>query len=263
MKIQTLALLILFTTGHGMHAAWMGHDDFEDGIILDSCRVDFPDEFGDTPLNDAIYKNDIQKVKQLIVSGANVNRQDKYGNTPLYNVQDCRGNLLLFTAGTDVRLQMHAANQKITPLLLAAGANVNLQNNCEEIALHVAAKYSAVETIILLLAHSADVNKSTKSGNTALHLAARFNTAAIQALLCAGAEIDKQDCFGDTPLHYASHYKKTEAVQFLIASGADIEIRNHDGYTAEELMNLPPVPFGALSHKKRKHDEVDAQSTNS
>ena len=148
MKIQILALLILLATGHGMHASWVGRDDFEDGIILDSCRVDFPNENGDTPLMNAIFKNDIQKIKQLIASGANVNRRGRtFGNTPLHTAS-CWNQIkvvpLLIAVGAEINQQnffgstpLHYAppHRKITQLLIDAGADQTIRNYNGEIAM--------------------------------------------------------------------------------------------------------------------------------
>ena len=218
-KIQILALMILLATGHGMDAAWMGRDDLlDDEIILDSCRVDFPDEFGNTPLENAMFfKNDIQKVKQLIASGANVNTQNNWMQAPpLYNA-------------------IKNDQNKMIPLLLAAGADVNQQNRFGSTSLHAALyDFRPVNIIQLLVDAGADVNQQNNFGNTPLHIAAQFNTGeAIQALLAVGSEINKQNDCGDTPLHLAYHlYSHSEITQFLIAAGADQTIRNNKGKTA-------------------------------
>ena len=148
MKIQILALLILLITGHGMHAST--HDS----------------------LFWAVMGSDEEKVERLIAGGADVNRQDRHGTTPLH-------------------VAAKFGNRKLTELLLAAGANVNLQNNCEETALHNAAQSNEEDVIQLLLDANAEINKQNCFGDTPLHYASQWKKIkAVQFLIAAGADTE-------------------------------------------------------------------------
>ncbi|OGP52762.1 MAG: hypothetical protein A2Y65_03625 [Deltaproteobacteria bacterium RBG_13_52_11] len=98
----------------------------------------------------AVEKNDIQKVKELIAKGADVNVKEEHGNTPLIKAAS-RG----YT--------------EIAELLIAKGADVNAQNwSMGNTPLILAASWGHTGTTKLLIAKGADVNAKAKDGQTPL-----------------------------------------------------------------------------------------------
>jgi ankyrin repeat protein len=72
-------------------------------------------------------------------------------------------------------------------------------------------------------------------GWTALHLAAFFgHTAAAAALLAKGAEVKARSTnpMQNTPLHAAAAGRQMDLVKLLIDHGADVNARQHGGWTA-------------------------------
>jgi len=122
---------------------------------------------GRTQLHSACLNHKFELVKELINKGININKQDADGQTALYL----------------------AKNKEIIKILLAAGANPNLQEK-------YAGYTSLMDTLIwpdknkfALLVNITDTNIKTIFGYTALMLASRNNDLeAIGLLIRAGAD---------------------------------------------------------------------------
>jgi ankyrin repeat protein len=92
-------------------------------------------------------------------------------------------------------------------------ANVNAIDACGWSALHVATYYLQLPVVDGLLDRKANVNAQTTS-----YSAACMGFSHIPA--------------GSTPLIIAAYYGAEDIVAMLLARGADVRIKNADGYTA-------------------------------
>ncbi|XP_055950344.1 BRCA1-associated RING domain protein 1-like isoform X2 [Argiope bruennichi] len=107
---------------------------------------------GETPLQVAVIKGDIAKVKELLKEGAIVNTQDNNGWTPLHEASN-RGFI------------------EIAQLLLEYGALVNVPSLKDNITpLHDALLNGMVTMAVLLVSRGADLLAKTSFGYTALDL---------------------------------------------------------------------------------------------
>jgi|GEM_PF-3134159 len=98
-------------------------------------------------------------------------------------------------------------------------------------ALHWAVSRSQIQIISVLLASGADVNLQSKDGKTPLHRVSDVHVA--QQLLQAGANPnihDHED--GKSPLHWAAGLEHREIVAELLKAGADINAIDGNGKTA-------------------------------
>lgn len=138
-----------------------------------SVDVNRKDKEGRTPLMLAIMDNNVDKVKQLIKAGANVNVISNKGNTPL-----------LIATGYDV-------SREIIQALLDAGADVNFSAAVDGISpLHISAMTTSNPEIIeLLLKAGADIEHRTKNGKTPIMVAVQVNSnpEIVKVLLANGA----------------------------------------------------------------------------
>jgi hypothetical protein len=122
--------------------------------------------------------------------GGNVDGQDAYGNTPLWN-QSYDGDLL--------RIQE----------LLKAQADVDKKNNRNETPIFLVTKINGSDQILQeILNAGADVNIVNNVGNTALHEAVRYAPGLnkIDLLLRSGADLSKKNVAGQTPEDVALSY---------------------------------------------------------
>ncbi|MBR5888343.1 MAG: ankyrin repeat domain-containing protein, partial [Akkermansia sp.] len=188
-------------------AAKNGETELVKLLITAGADVNKANEDGLTPLYCAADKGRTECVKLLIAAGADVNKAEKFGRTPLcmaaWNGHTECVKLLLNAPGID--------KSSHTPLSLAVMAN-------------------DVNKLKHLLAAGADVNKADKEGATPLYWAAyNGHTECMKLLIDAGADVNKADKWG-TPLFRAAVYGHTECVKLLINAGADVN-RAKDGHT--------------------------------
>jgi len=115
-------------------------------------------------LHQAAVSGDINRVKELLTKGADINLKNRQGWTPL-----------------------HAAvwNQKqdIAKLLIEKGADVNVKDRSNRTALQFAADTGQKEIVELLLAKKADVNTINARADNALTLAKKKGHKEIADLL--------------------------------------------------------------------------------
>ncbi len=190
-------------------------------------------------LSIAVLKNDCNTIKQLLQSGADVNKADMKGENPLYwaamfGHTECV-KLLLAAPGIDVNkankygttpLSRAAGNghpECVKQLLAAPGIDVNQTNMIGETPLIWAAYKGRTECVKLLLAAPGiEVNKAEEDGNTPLYWAAyEGHTEIVKLLLAApGIDVNKADKYGKTPLYWAKKKNHKEIVKLLRAAGA-------------------------------------------
>ena len=168
-------------------------------------------------LSDAVRTGNIEDVKKLLAAGADVNAKDMYEDTPLYEA---------------VKL----GYKGIAELLLANGANVNVKNNVGWVPLHMATALDHNEIVELLVTNGANVDAKDDDGSTPMHYAAWYDRKEVAELVIAGgADVNAKDENGWTPLHYATDAGLMEISGLLIEQGADVNARDMDGKTPLDL----------------------------
>src|SRR5579862_4284879 len=186
---------------------------------------------GSTPLQWAVYRNDIAEVKRLLKAGAKVDAANDYGATPM---------------------QMAAAtgNTQILRLLLGAGADVDSPNAEGQTALMEVARTGNVDAARLLLRHGATVDaREIWGGQTALMWAsARRHPQMMELLISHGADVNARSVWrnwerhvtaesrakrtnagGLTPLMYAARENCLECVNVLIKHHVNVDLPDPDG----------------------------------
>ena len=218
--------------------------------LLDAgCAVDASGSDGTTPLLCALRSKQPSRdiVEWLLMAGADVNKADARGRTPLMGAPDEGLAQLLLDAGAEVdrvdeyggsALTHFAEKPELTSvvaLLLKAGANPNLTDSYRIRPLHRAAREGAEQNVRLLLAAGAEVEPVDCNGCTPLTCAAdcrMSRPAIVQALLDAGADPNHRDRNGFTPLMLAADQSRVEALEPLVRAGAELDARDPRGRTA-------------------------------
>jgi quinoprotein dehydrogenase-associated probable ABC transporter substrate-binding protein len=189
-------------------------------------------------LSNAVIANDFDRVKFLVSKGADVNKADSQGWTPLQSAARQR-------------------HDKMIALLIELGADVNVG---EPTPLIAAVMRDHVPSIKVLLEHGADVEKPGQESFKPLPLAiAEDKYESAKALLEAGAKVNEPS--GDdglTPLMIAAGQtspaegamflpgstRPTDIAQGLIERGADVNAQSKSGVTALMIAaahNNPPM----------------------
>ena len=163
----------------------------------------------DAPVADAAMRGDVEAVRTLIKSGADVNAAQGDGMTALH------------WAAMD-------GHADIAEVVLRAGASVDpLTRLGAYTPLHLAAQESEAAVAALLLDAGANANaRTTTGGATPLHFAATAGSAeVIQQLIAHKADpnlVESQ--WGHTPLMFAAARNRGAAIKALIAGGADAAV---------------------------------------
>jgi ankyrin repeat protein len=188
-----------------MKAAWEGELEIAKYLIDKGANVNYSNQDKETPLYQAIGREQIDLVRLLLEKGAKVDVADVYGFTPLHKAASA-GNVEIVKLLVSAKANLNAEMYGLTPLMLAVssrkpeavlalldlGVNVNYASrsgNVGQTALYSAIQNGDVEMVKLLLARKANPNARTKSGETLLQQAQKGEQDDIVALLkAAGAK---------------------------------------------------------------------------
>lgn len=172
-----------------------------------------------TDFTKAAKFDDVSEVQSLIKAGVSPNALDP------------RGNPMLIVAIRDKSI-------KVTDLLLANPVtNVNLTNKSGENALMLAAFDGELALVKnLVLEKKAAVNKP---GWAPIHYAATNGHLDItQFLVANGAQVNSLSPSETTPLMMSIGSGNDQLIKYLLDNGADLRLRNHEGYTAIDVAQL-------------------------
>ena len=165
------------------------------------------DDFGDSAIFLAARKNNIEIVNYLIELGTNVNQQNKYGETPLFN-----------------------ASLEIMKLLVEIGVNINHIDKNGETALSNVCLNGLLEKVKYLISVGVDVNYRNRYSLYKAVFAVNNRFEICKILIEAGIivnYINKSD--GYTPLHEACNKNNLEIIELLLNNGADENIKDKYG----------------------------------
>ena len=162
--------------------------------------------FRDFVLISAANRNMPRFVALAIHSGANINAQDRYGNTPLI-LSACNDNSVLMR------------------YLLEQGARIDYANRKGMSSLKAAIIQNDTQMVELLLSRGADPNKSnTKDFSLLMYAVGKKQKTVIKQLIASGADLNKQMPNGVTALFMAVKESQDSIAVELIKSGADVRM---------------------------------------
>ncbi len=186
----------------------------------------------DQSLISAVRSEDINQVRTLLASGADVNQLQGDGAAALH-------------------WAAHRNNQELASLLIEAGANINAANELGATALWLASINGSPGMLQLLLEAGADANVSLTMGETPLMSAARSgNLESVSLLLDHGADVNlAEEERGQTALMWAVAQSHADVAQLLLVNGADINMRSKVWYQLENTAgNTNPSGNFKMAH---------------
>ena len=153
---------------------------------------------GWTALEKASMAGQSEVAKALVVAGADPNRADENGHTPIY-------------------WAAKNGHRDAVEMLIACGSDPERADKSGNGPLHCAAKSGHIEVVSVLLKKGARPNNACHKRETALHLAAKNgHRDIVLALVNGGADPNEATPIGDTPLMVAARGGKTSVVRVLL-----------------------------------------------
>lgn len=216
-----------------VEAAKAGDSAAAIAMVRDKADVQAASSDGTTPLQWAVYNNDIALIEVLLKAGAKVSTSNRYGSSPLSEaavVGDPGVIRKLLRAGADPNASnadgqtplmtvARTSNVAAAEELLRYGAKVNqVEHWHDQTALMWAAAERQPAMVQLLIKHGANVNARSRLNNW-------------QRMVTAEPRAQPRLPGGLTPLLYAAREGCLDCVKFLVAGKADIDMADPDGVT--------------------------------
>ena len=224
--------------------------------LLTPGSVNAANPDGMTPLLAAITYGKVDIAKSLLAKGANVNAANHNGDTPLMIASEGTAYLpnnmplveLLLAANANIEMQdsrgrtaLHRATEEgkldVVRTLLDRGATIDKKANDGATPLFDSVQFGKVPILELLIERHAQVDLADASGNTPLMVASEGNAylpnnaPMVDALLAAGAHVDSVDARGRSALYRASAEGKVDAMRLLLDHKANVNLRANDQST--------------------------------
>lgn len=170
-----------------------------------------------TPLTTAIYKKNINMVKMLIANGADVN----------YFVSDSQAPLMIAVGNADLQT---------FNLLINMGADVNYVNKLGKTCIYYMQAFQEQWTIwramVKELKGKININHQDINGDTVLHI----NPERYWLYKELNPDLNIQNNHGDTPLHILIRKSNNiDIIKSLIEGGAKIDIKNNNNETVLDI----------------------------
>ncbi|MCZ9889698.1 ankyrin repeat domain-containing protein [Brachyspira hyodysenteriae] len=229
-------------------------DELEMLKLFEKYNPDYneSDNYGSNAL---FFTRKAETVNYLLKNGADINKKNKSGRTPL------------------IQHSLAYENQDHVKFLLEKGADINAQDNEGVTTLMFAVQTDKTKIIDICLSEKADINIKDNEGKTALfHTISSFgilenvksmtenmfgdyartdyvknymnqkkmeetDTAIrlIKLLVSNGADINAQDNKGNTLLMYAIALRNEPLINEILKLNPDVNIKNKEGKTANDI----------------------------
>ncbi len=246
-------------------------EDMFDLVLENTGNINILNKDGMSPLIVAARVNsDISIFRKLIPRRANVNQQDKVGNTALhYAIGNKNYNIVQLLINNRANVNLVTRKAHLSPLHTVIGL---YEKPAEETGDTLATKAALIRIIESLIRARADPNLLTDKGRHAIHLAiSKKFTEAVKLLIAYdrtnlnmvleelkqsplimaidrdlfdiaipiaaanGVELNFQDRDGSTAIHHAVLHNNIELIRVLRERGARVNIRNNAGQLPIDL----------------------------
>lgn len=218
--------------------SWMHH--MADLHHVDHDKAGRFDSYNTNWLNIAIISGDVEKAKQLVQTGVNIDAPDCFGCTPLINAASI-GSLEIVEALLAQHVSIDAQNKEgYTPLhmaicngnheviftLMSKSASFKSDNTDFPVSL-LAIERGDLVTANKCFDQGIDVNWTNSNGDSLLLIAAQHGHKDIVTLLLnRGANVAYQNPYGENVLFVAAKFGHTDIVKLLLDHGMLVDESN-------------------------------------
>lgn len=185
-----------------------------------------------------------EKAKLLLDQGAEINRQDIYGKTPMHYL----------VSHTSWESEVGA----VIEMLIVKGAELEVRDTRGRTPIH----YVRSPTVLdLLVKHGVDVEARDQGGNTPLQsLLADYSdlreAEMIQSLVATGADVTVRNCLGETLVHTAAKSGFSKGLPHLLRGLENLDVTDDKGETPlQTALNHRSYKVAALLLGKGAVDE--------
>lgn len=241
-EVAKKVLIILFVISFGLYSQNKDASEFFSAIesgninkvremIRAGIDVNSLDDYNWSALHRAVQFNKIEIVKELLShKKINVNP-----TLPSDTILENSGKKWYADGETPLLLASYYGYYGIVSLLLNYGANILAKDDIDgAMAIHIASARGNTRTVSAILgSYSAKnkniINVADNTGTTPLMWASMNNQISVMnVILKFGANINAQDDDGWTALHFAAASDSYKAVELLINNRANANIKNLD-----------------------------------
>jgi len=202
-------------------------------VLLVSCQTPPPATLSPAKesLLDLVENQNLDKIRDIFGLNTDINSINATGQTALH-----------IAAIKDLA--------DIAAVLLARGAEVDLQDAQGNTALNLAVKNGSVGILPVLIQYNASLFVSDKQGKSPLQTALQQNPEIIPKLITQ-ANVGRQDAAGNTVLHLAASQGLENLADILLKLGAGTGTRNLQGLSPldEALQFAQSLPHSKIAWK--------------
>ncbi|TKY61090.1 Potassium channel SKOR [Spatholobus suberectus] len=207
-------------------AAHDGHLDIVKHFIGFGADPNKTDYDGRTPLHISASKGYVDISSFLVEKGVNINSADKFGTTPLLEA-------------------IKNGHEEVASVLVNAGAILTIDDVGNFLCMTVAKK--ELDLLKRVLAYGINPNAKNYDQRTALHIAASEGLfTMVELLLEAGASVLSKDRWGNTPLHEAHTGGNRNMIKMLevakVSQLAELSNNIHGTQATPMLQSTDEIP---------------------